>query len=304
MRAILIITAILALAQPAQAQLGFRKQEAGPPADLPPLAAEAWPYPAPDPKSWWDDKRPKASEAADPLGGRRLGRNQRLPQPDNRIDASTYRLWGLMPLQWQLLKSNEMVLEVWVRPAGSVRQSIMRVTVRDDGKAFVNGRAGLACCEALIGRRMGFDAELPAGSAQTFLALRGHPMWREPRDVRVDEGGGASEGVCVDGASYDVTLLTPEGSKALRRACDGAQVGQVADAVEPALRAALGHDPRFDVLYPGGADFNAARRDYSDLLARGGRLLPETRGAPPPGEEPAPQMEDVPPPAQSSNPNP
>ena len=47
------------------------------------------------------------------------------------------------------------MLEVWVRPALSVRQSVVRITVRRDGKAFVQARAGLAGCEAGIARRMG-----------------------------------------------------------------------------------------------------------------------------------------------------
>jgi hypothetical protein len=198
-------------------------------------------------------------------------------------------------VQWQLLRGDEMILEVWIRPARSVRQSIMRVTVRRDGKAFIQARAGYACCEAGIGRRMGFDAELPAGSAQTFLALRNHPMWAAPREVRVDYGGGAAEAICVDGASYDLTLVVPGRSWSLRRACDTAEVGQVADAVEPVLRAALGHEPRFDVLYPGGADFANIRSAYQELLAGGGSLKPDpnTR-AQPPGFEPQPQAEAAP----------
>lgn len=253
----------------------------GPPPGTPPAEAEIWPFPPPDPKAWWDEAWPKPPEAADPLGGRRLARGEQPVPVDNRIDPSTYRLWGLMPLQQQLLRGEEMILEVWTRPARNVRQSVIRITVRRDGRAFVQARAGYACCEAGIARRMGFDAELPAGSAQAFLALRAHPMWAAPREVRVDEGGGSAEAVCVDGAAYDLTLATPGRSRALRRACDNAAVGQVADALEPALAAALGHDARFDVLFPGGADFRGARGAYRELIDGGGRLKPAPTPAAP-----------------------
>jgi hypothetical protein len=299
-RRILLAALILsACAGSSQAQL-IRRAPAGappvapPPANLPPGEAEIWPYPPPDPKTWWDDKWPKAPEAGDPLGGRRLPRGQRLTPIDNGIDASTYRLWGLMPLQWQVLREGEMILEVWVRPANSVRQSVSRVIVRRDGRAFVQGRAGLACCEADITRRIGFDAELPAGAAQAFLALRNHAMWSSPRLVLVKEVG-VSEGVCVNGVSFDVTLLVPGRSRSLHRACDSAAIGQVADALEPALRAALGHDPRFDVLFRDGANFSGERGAYQDLLAQGGALKPDPGGrSQPPGSEPAPQPEAAP----------
>jgi hypothetical protein len=298
-RRILVATVVLGLCAPAaEAQL-FRRAPAGgppvapPPPDLPPAQADLWPWPEPDPQSWWDDKRPKASEAADPLGGRRLPRGRRTVAIDNGVDPSTYRLWGLMPLQWQVLRDGEMILEIWVRPANSVRQSIVRVTVRQDGRGFVQGRAGLACCEADIGRRIGFDAELPAGAAQTFLALRNHPMWSSPKLVQVRERG-ASEGVCVDGVSYDLTLVVPGRSRTLHRACDSEAIGQVADALEPALRAALGHDRRFDVLYRGGANFSLDRSAYQELLAGGGALRPDpTARAEPPGGESAPAAEDA-----------
>jgi hypothetical protein len=265
---------------------------AGPPKGTPPAEAEIWPFPPPDPKAWWEDKRPVPAEAADPLGGRRLGAHERLIALANGIDPSTYRLWGLMPLQWQLLRGEEMILEVWVRPARSVRQSVIRITVRQDGKGFVQARAGLACCEAGIARRMGFDAELTPVQTQAFLGLRGHPMWAAPRDVRVTEGADTVEDLCVDGTSYDLTLVVPGRSRSLRRACDAAAIGQVAEALEPALAAALGHDTRFDTIYPGGPSFAAARDAYRDLIAHGGALKPQThaRVQPPelgPGGAPA-----------------
>lgn len=279
----------MAIAGAAHGQLvKLKPKDAGPPPGTPPLAAEIWPFPAPDPKSWWDDKRPKAGEAADPLGGRRLRKGERLVEPDNGVDASAYRLWGLMPLQWQLVRGGEMVLEVWVRPSTSVRQSVVRLTVRGDGDAFVQGRAGLACCEAVIGRRMGFDTKLPSGSAPRFLALRSLPLWRSPRDVRVAETESA-DSLCLDGTAYDLTLALPGRAVTLHRACDPAEVGEAADVLEAVLGAALGHDPRFDVIFPGGANYAAAREAYRELIAGGGRLKvnPDARRAAV-GSEPAP----------------
>lgn len=286
----------LALAFPAQAQLlRLKPRPAGPPPGTPAAEAGIWPFPAPDPKSWWDDKRPVAGEEADPLGGRRIRSVEQLARPDNGVDPSTYRLWGLMPLQWQLVRGQEMILEVWIRPTDSVRQRVVRVIVRGDA-AFVQGRAGLACCEAGIGRRMGFDVRLPAGAAQRFTALRALPLWTAPRDVRVEESG-AVDTVCLEGVAYDLTLVTAGRSVTLRRACDPAEIGEAAAVLEAVLGAALGHDPRFDVLFPRGAGFAPARVAHERLLADGGRLKanPEAR-LPPPGAEPAPRREPEAPP--------
>ncbi len=298
-RAAAISILALGLALPAQAQLIGGRQSAAPPPGLTPAEAEIWPYPAPDPKSWWDDKWPKAPEASDPLGRRRLGRGERLVAIDNGVDPATYRLWGLLPLQWQVLRGDEMVLEVWVRPSDGVRQAVSRVIVRRDGQAFVQGRAGLACCEADIGRRVGFDRQLPEGSARTFLALRNHPMWSSPREVNVAEADAdTAEALCVAGISYDLTLLVPGRSVHLHRACDDREIGQVADALEPALRAAIGHEPRFDVLFPRGVDFSRDRRAYEQLLSEGGRLNPDRNSrAQPPGFEPMPTTETTPAPS-------
>jgi hypothetical protein len=291
-RAGLALLIALSLAAPAQAQL-LRKGD--PTKDLTPEEAAVWPYPLPDPQAWWDDERVKPDPAADPLAGRRLGRNERLPAPDNGVDPSTYRLWGLMPLQWQAVRGDEMVVEVWVRPSRSVRQAVARVTVRRDGAAFVQGRAGLACCEAGIGRRLGFDAQLPDGAAQTFQALKSDPLWDAPREVQVDDGGGVTDAVCVDGVSYDLTLVTAGRARTVRRACDNAAVGQAAGVLEAVVGAALGRDGRFDVVFPRRADFAAARAAYQGLAATGGRLkasdttrlAPPDLGPPAPGDEPS-----------------
>jgi hypothetical protein len=306
-RLAVIALLIAAAAPPAQAQIFRRAPPSGPvaapPPGTPPADAEIWPFPPPDPKAWWDDKRPVPPEAADPLGDRRMLSGMRLIPVDSGVDPSTYRLWGLSPLQWQLLRGDEMVLEVWVRPARSVRQSVVRITVRRDGKAFVQARAGLACCEAGIGRRMGFDAELPPGQAQAFQALKVLPLWSSPRDIRVSQGPGLADDVCVDGTDYDLTLMVPGRARSLRRSCDSAAVGQAADVLEPVLRAALGHDTRFDVIFPGGASFAGARDAYRDLLTHGGTLKPDPHARPqPPGVAPAPDEAVATPPAPGSRP--
>jgi len=290
MRSVLLALAALAvLAPPAQAQLfGLgRKRPAPPPT---PPSEQIWPYPNPDPQSWWDEKRPDPPEAADPLGDRRVSRGQRLTPIDNGIDPSTYRLWGLTPLQWQLLRGGEFIIEVWVRPARNVRQSIVRVTVREDGKTFVQGRAGLACCDAGIGRRIGFDVEMPEGSAQTFLPLRDLPIWQTPREVQVVRNAQTTDVVCVSGVGYDLTLLTARGARNLHRDCDDVSIGQTADVLETVLKAAMGHDPRFDVLFRNNIDFSQERQAYQEFAAGGGVLkaAPRNRTAPP-GQETAPE---------------
>jgi len=285
-RIAILILAAAALAGPAQAQF-FARPKPAPPAPAP--GDLTWPFPPADPQTWWDEPRPRAEEAADPLGGRKLPRGRRLPAIDNGVDAATYRLWGLMPLQWQVLRGDEMILEVWVRPSRNVRQAIVRVTVREDGRAFIQGRVGYACCEAGIGRRVGFDAELPAGAAQSFTALRSHPMWASPREVQTVRGAATTETVCVSGVGYDLTLLTSDGARSLHRECDDVAVGQTADALEPVLQAALGHDPRFDVMFRNRIDFGLERQAYQEFAASGGLLKPSANSrSRAPGAEPAP----------------
>ena len=263
------------------------------PQPSPPEPILDWPWPDPDPKSWWDAKRPKPDEAADPLGGRRPARGEQPLVVANGYDPLLYRLWGLPPLQNQVLRPGELIVEVAVRPATSARQTIVRATVRRDGKAFIQARAGLGCCEPGIARRVGFDAEAPEGAAARLTALAQDPLWNSPREVRVVDSAGAADALCVDGTSYDLTLAQPGRVRALRRACDSAEIGQAADVLETVLGLALGHEPRIDVIYPGGADFGSARNAYRSLLAGGGRLkpAPQPRGqtalfpVPSPGEE-------------------
>lgn len=260
---------------------------APPPDPPPPPGALDAPWPAPDPKSWWDEPRLKLPEAADPLAGRKASKGA--PVVNVGIDLLLYRLWGLPPLQTQVLRGDEMILELWVRPSTSIRQSVVRVVVRRDGEAFVQARAGLACCTPEIGRRVGFDAPLEAGQAARFLKLETDPLWDAPRDVRVVEAEGASDSLCVNGVAYDLILVTPKRTRAVRRACDSAEIGQAADVLEAVLGAALGHEPRFDVVFPGGADFADSRRAYRSLVDSGGALKPAANARPQPEPEDAGQ---------------
>lgn len=261
-----------------------------------------WPWPAPDPKSWWDDKRPAPHEAADPLGGRRPARNAPPLAVSNGYDPLLYRLWGLQPLQNQVLRSGETIIEIAIRPATSARQTLLRATVRRDGKAFIQARAGLGCCEPGIARRVGFDAEAPEGAAARLSALAQDPLWSAPREVRVDDGSGAADALCVDGTSYDLTLALPGQVRSVRRACDTAEIGQAADVLETVLGLALGHEPRIDVIYPSGADYSAARSAYRALVAEGGRLkaAPNARAQPPSFTEPLPSDDEAAPPPPSA----
>ena len=249
--------------------------------------------PAPvDPATWWAPAIPKPPPEQDPFQGRRLRPGETLTPIDNGVDPLLYRLWGLQPLQSQLIKRGEMVLEVWARPATGVRQAVIRVTVRRDGRAFVQARAGLGCCTPEIGRRVDIDTELDAQRIASLKALVGDPLWDQPRSVTIDYGGGAVEAVCLDGVSWDVTLLVAGQARHLRRACDDAEVGSIAPALAAALSAASGRDARFDAMFARGGDFSRQRRAYEALIASGGRLKPaaNSRAQPPavplPPEEP------------------
>jgi hypothetical protein len=166
------------------------------------------------------------------------------------------------------------VLEVWSRPSRTVRQSVVRVTVRRDGKAFVQARAGLACCEPGVARRVDIDAELPAAAIGPLRALADDPLWKAPRDVGVFDGEGGVNAICVDGTAYDLTRLTAGSAVSLRRACDPAEVGQAAAVLTGILGQALGHDPRFDILFPDQATFTSEAEAYRALIAGGGALRP------------------------------
>ncbi|WP_426013429.1 hypothetical protein [Caulobacter sp. DWR2-3-1b2] len=235
-----------------------------------------------DPAVWWAPEIPRVPSEQDPLQNRRLARNEKLVPIDNGVDPLLYRLWGLQPLQAQLIKRGELILEVWARPALGVRQAIVRVTVRRDGRAFVQARAGLGCCTPEISRRVDIDAELAPQQIAALKALVGAPLWSQPRSVIVDYGGGAIAPVCLDGISWDVTLLVPGQARHLRRACDDTEVGSIAPVLTAALSAATGHDSRFDVMFARGGDFSRQQRAYDALIASGGRLKGESSRTQPP----------------------
>ncbi|MDO8409931.1 MAG: hypothetical protein Q7S93_07715 [Phenylobacterium sp.] len=236
----------------------------------------AWPYPPPDPRAWWEAERPAPRDAADPMARRRLPRSGPAPVT-TPIEPTLYRLWGLPPLQTQVVYGGEAILEVWRRPSNSVEQMVIRLTARRDGKAFVQVRAGRACCEPDIARRVGFDAELPAGYRSRILELVEAQAWNSPRDAVAQEGSASVGSICLDGVSYDLVRLTERAGGALRRDCDPAEVGEVADLLETAIGAAMGHEPRIDVLLPRGADFSRERAAYEALIAGGGRIKPADR---------------------------
>ncbi|TCS02900.1 hypothetical protein [Caulobacter sp. BK020] len=261
---------------------------------------QAPPVPPPDPAVWWSPEIPKPPPEQDPFQGRRLRKGEQLVPIDNGVDPLLYRLWGLQPLQSQLIKPGELVLEVWARPATGVRQAVVRVTVRRDGRAFVQARAGLGCCTPEISRRVDINAELATQQIPPLKALVGAPMWSQPRSVIVDYGGGAVEPVCLEGVSWDVTLLVPGQARHLRRACDDAEVGSIAPALAAALSAASGRDARFDAMFARGGDFSRQQRAYDSLVASGGQLKAGTNDRPQPPAVPTPADDEPEAPAPAS----
>lgn len=259
------------------ASVALAGQQPAPPAAAPP---------PPDPAAWWSPEIPKPPSEKDPFQGRRLRKGEQLVPIDNGVDPLLYRLWGLQPLQSQLIKPGELVLEVWARPAQGVRQAVIRVTVRRDGRAFVQARAGLGCCTPEIGRRVDIDAELASQQIPPLKALVGSAVWGQPRSVIVDYGGGAAEPICLEGVSWDVTLLIPGQARHLRRACDDAEVGSIAPALSAALSAASGRDPRFDAMFARAGDFSRQQQAYDSLLASGGSLRPGDNNRPQPSAVP------------------
>lgn len=232
------------------------------------------PYPPPDPQDWWTAERPPPPDAADPMARRRLPRAGP-PPVVTPVEPTLYRLWGLPPLQTQVVYGGEAMIEVWRRPSNSVDQMVVRLTARRDGKAFAQVRAGRACCEPDIARRVGFDVELPAGYRSRILELATSSVWNSPRDAVAQEGNASVGSICLDGVAFDLIRLTNDAGGVLRRDCEDAEVGEAADLLETAFVAALGHEPRIDVLLPHGADFARERAAYEALIAGGGRIKPE-----------------------------
>ena len=232
------------------------------------------PYPPPDPHDWWNAERPPPPDAADPMARRRLPRAGP-PPVVTPVEPTLYRLWGLPPLQTQVVYGGEAMIEVWRRPSNSVDQMVIRLTARRDGKAFAQVRAGRACCEPDIARRVGFDVELPASYRSRIVELATSPVWNSPRDAVAQEGNASVGSICLDGVAYDLIRLTDDAGGVLRRDCEHAEVGEAADLLETAFGAAMGYEPRIDVLLPNGADFSRERAAYEALIVGGGRIKPE-----------------------------
>lgn len=267
--------------------LGAAQQAPSPPdPNLPPQA--------PDPVAWWSPETARPSSEVDPLYGRRLGRREEPIPIANGVEPLLYRLWGLQPLQNQLVRRGEMVLEVWARPSRGVRQAVIRVTTRRDGRAFVQARAGLGCCAPQIDRRVDINAELAPEQIARLKALVGNAIWSQPRDVTIDYGDGSVSPVCLDGVAWDITLLMAGQARHLRRACDDAEVGSIAEALTLALSAAVGRDARFDAMFPRGADISRQQMAYDQLIASGGRLKPGDNARPQPPAVPLPPEDEEP----------
>jgi len=239
----------------------------------PPLA----PLPGPDPVEWWD-KKERTPEKLDPLGDRRPGRNAPRVVVANGVDPLLYRLWGLPPLQTMVLRDREVVIEVWSRRPRSARQAIARLIVRRDGGVFIQARAGLGCCTTTIGKRVDIDEKLDVDAAY-FRSLARDPVWDQPPEVIAERPDEVAP-VCIDGSSYDLTLVEYRRTRHLRRMCHDESVGQVALILSRVLGAAMGKDSRFDIIFPRGVDFVNERSAYEALLADGGKLKPRTGAGP------------------------
>ena len=283
---------LCALAAPAAHAQGMRQEQVT-------IQMNPQALPPPDPQAWWTDKWPAKPEAMNPLQ-RRIRRGERPPGLDiqNGVPPLLYRLWRLLPLQHQLVRRGEAIVEMWARPAETVRQAVVRVTLRADGRAFVQARTGYGCCEPEISRLVAFDEELAPERAAAVRAILQDPLWGQPGLVAIVEDGQTLDLICVNGVSYDVSLVIPGGARALHRACSGEQIGSIAPVLSAVLSAALGYDPRFDVVFTRGAGFEADRRDYQALLSRGGGLKPAPTDRvqsplvlePPPGEVEEPEL--------------
>lgn len=234
-----------------------------------PALGQAAPDFAGDPKAYWTGPN-RAPVQVDPLGDRRAAKNQPRVVIPGAAPALLYRLWGLPPLQTMVLRPGEAVIEVWVRPSGASHEAIARLTLRRDGKVFIQARAGMGCCRPEIARRVDIDAVVEA-KTEVYRALAKSPVWAQPAEVEVVRPGVVTS-ICLKGSAYDLTLLEYGRAAHLRRICDSEAVGSVAPVLETVLSAAIGRDPRFDALFRGGADFSFEAGQYDQLIAEGGSL--------------------------------
>lgn len=257
------------------------------PAQPDPLAPAA--APPPDPNAWWTAGDPNQPDAYDPLGNRRWNKRDEQVRRgfSNGVDASLYRLWGLQPLLGLSLRRGEVVYEMWFRPTDSTRQAVVRVILRADGETFVQARAGRGCCGPEIARRVDINAQLTGEQRRELGRLREDAAWSQPRNVVVSEGEGVVSSLCVDGASYDLTLLDDRRAVHLRRSCDPAEIGSAVHIAQALVGAALGKDPRFDVIFA-DQPFAKYRTAHAQLVESGGRIravsddIPNTPLPPPP----------------------
>ncbi|MGH1557150.1 hypothetical protein ACRAWD_03680 [Caulobacter segnis] len=122
----------------------------------------------------------------------------------------------------------------------------VRVTLRRDGRAFVQARAGLGCCTPEIGRRVGHQR----GTWRTLdRAAQGPRQAIPPGASRARSSSITAAARSRPSASTAFPGTSPCWSPArprhLRRACDDAEVGSIARILTAAVGAAAGRDPRF-----------------------------------------------------------
>jgi ketosteroid isomerase-like protein len=135
------------------------------------------------------------------------------------------------------------------------------------------------------------NTQLTAEQRRGLLRLRDDPTWNQPRNVVVSEGEGVVSSVCVDGASYDLTLLDDRRAVHLRRSCDPSEIGSAASLIQAIVGAARGQDARFDAVF---AEQPLARyaQSYAQLLEVGGRIRATSEDVPNAQPLPAPEFAD------------
>jgi hypothetical protein len=89
---------------------------AGSPSPASSPLAQAVQTPPPDPPSGGRRRFPSRRPSRTRSRAAAAARRDELVPIDNGVDPLLYRLWGLQPLQSQLIKRGELVLEVWARP--------------------------------------------------------------------------------------------------------------------------------------------------------------------------------------------
>jgi ketosteroid isomerase-like protein len=135
------------------------------------------------------------------------------------------------------------------------------------------------------------NTQVTGQQRQALARLREDPLWDQPRDVEVSEAGDVVSSVCVDGASYDLTLLTDRRAAHVRRSCDPAEVGSAAAVMRVLVEAARGFDPRFDVVFA-SQRFDQYSRSYADRVASGGRVQAPPATGRENGPPPPPPLDD------------